>query len=366
MAQRQDLEVQRRTRPDQTSEHGQTGNQDRHHCDHSLPIALGKFNFDDKYGVVVRHSTGQALNRDIRELAKRGRFRQKPPHFTVHDVATSEGEPMKSGSVRSICRRASPFEIAAGVETKRAIQSAIASSAAVGDAGRSVNAFLSRLVYMHLPVPWRERGNLARVVRQSIGGLEVFVAARAPETAIRVDNQWMADAATEDARTICPDMDMTGPRAFGGESGHCALDFSDKVLEESSAIIRRCSERFGDRCLNMASAGEQRTPDWRLARRIDRRMTPAASPSNDFSREGRKNQISRSGHCAQHRAVPRRTHRIGVRLGGFMFFTLCYVTLRWEPYVPWARPLQNVELMALSEDLQLQSGPIAERRSQSR
>src|SRR5262245_28877327 len=57
----------------------------------------------------------------------------------------------------------------------------------------------------------------------------------------------MADAATEDVRTICPDMHLTGPRAFGGKSGHCDLDFADKVLEESSAIVRWCFERFGDR-----------------------------------------------------------------------------------------------------------------------
>jgi hypothetical protein len=31
-----------------------------------------------------------------------------------------------------------------------------------------------------------------------------------------------------------------------------------------------------------------------------------------------------------------------------------------EPYVPGARPSQNVELMAQSQDLQLQSGSIAE------
>src|SRR5262249_10758047 len=99
----------------------------------------------------------------------------------------------------------------------------------------------------HLLVQRRERANLARHIGEAIGRLEVFIAAPSPETAIGVDDQRMADTATEYARTIRSGVNLTGPRTFGRQSGHRALDFTDKLLEESSAVTRWRFECLRDR-----------------------------------------------------------------------------------------------------------------------
>jgi hypothetical protein len=56
----------------------------------------------------------------------------------------------------------------------------------------------------------------------------------------------MADAATKYSRTISARVDRAGPGAFGGMRHHVDLDFADKLLEESDAIARWCSECFMD------------------------------------------------------------------------------------------------------------------------
>ena len=56
MPEREDLEVQRGTSPDQASERSQNGNQHRHHRDQSLPVPIGKFNAANRCGVFGRHT----------------------------------------------------------------------------------------------------------------------------------------------------------------------------------------------------------------------------------------------------------------------------------------------------------------------
>src|SRR5262249_61310863 len=82
----------------------------------------------------------------------------------------------------------------------------------------------------HLLVQRRERANLARHIGEAIGRLEVFIAAPSPETAIGVDDQRMADTATEYARTIRSGVNLTGPRPSGPHTRHPPLHFTDNLL----------------------------------------------------------------------------------------------------------------------------------------
>jgi hypothetical protein len=51
MAERQDLKVQSRTRPEHAGDSRQNGNQHRHHREQSLPGAIRKFNGFNAYDV---------------------------------------------------------------------------------------------------------------------------------------------------------------------------------------------------------------------------------------------------------------------------------------------------------------------------
>jgi hypothetical protein len=113
----------------------------------------------------------------------------------------------------------------------------------LGDTSRASNDFLaltydrsiairigqwsSRLVLAHLIEQRRESANLARPFGQSIGRLEVFVAARPPETAIWVNDQRMANATAKDSGTVCSSVNHARPRPFFWMSSHVALDFAD-------------------------------------------------------------------------------------------------------------------------------------------
>jgi hypothetical protein len=101
-------------------------------------------------------------------------------------------------------------------------------------------------VFAHPGIERSQGVDLTRRAGEGVGCLEVFVAASAPEPALRVNDERMPDATPEDRGTVGTDIARAGPRPLLRMLRHVFFNTQNKTRKETCAVGRWSLEDLSD------------------------------------------------------------------------------------------------------------------------